>query len=89
MTQQGKVQEALKAVTGSVAIRDRLLLTDPRNADWQRNLALGHAMIAQLHVQAGDHAAAASALRKALAVADAMLKARMHLGTTISRAKTQ
>ena len=40
-------------------------------------------MIAQLHVQAGDHAAAASALRKALAVADVMLNAGMHLGTTI------
>ena len=39
---QGKLAEAFKSFTNGLAIADRLAKADPRNAGWQRDLAISN-----------------------------------------------
>ena len=40
---RGKLNEALKAYQDGLAIRERLIATDPNNTLWQRNLSISQA----------------------------------------------
>ena len=48
-----KLDEALNAYRDSLAIRQRLATADPSNAQWQRDLAVGHAKSASVYEPQG------------------------------------
>jgi len=71
-----------------MAIAQNLAAQDPGNAGWQRDLSVSHTRLATVHAQRGNYAAAAAALRDALAVLDGMRDRGMHLDPQAANLRT-
>jgi hypothetical protein len=54
----------LKSYRASLTIRERLAKSDPRNASWQRDLALSHGHVAMVLVGQGSRSEAATAFEQ-------------------------
>jgi hypothetical protein len=65
---QGEFAGALKSHSDSLAIAERLAKADPRNAGWQRDLAVSCAKLASVHRQSGDNPKARDFLRQGQAI---------------------
>jgi tetratricopeptide (TPR) repeat protein len=67
-----QLRAALEHHRAALAIRKRLVLVEPGNAHWQRNLLLTHKGIADVLAARGDWAAAVERYRVALLIAEAL-----------------
>jgi hypothetical protein len=65
---QGNLPEALKSFHDEFAIRDRLVKSDPGNADWQRNLSVTYAKLADVFKRSGETATALDMLQQGRAI---------------------
>jgi tetratricopeptide (TPR) repeat protein len=65
---QDNLAGALKSYSDGLAIRQRLTLSDPGNANWQRALAWSYGNIGHVRVKQGDFAEALRSCRAALAI---------------------
>jgi hypothetical protein len=70
---QGKLDEALKAYREGFAIRAQLAAADRSNAQWQRDLAVGHATLALVHERKGRIADALQELIQGTAIMAALV----------------
>jgi len=61
---QGDLAAALKAFEDGRTIAGRLAAADPKNAGWQRDLAISHGRVARVLGQTGETANALAAFRK-------------------------
>jgi hypothetical protein len=68
LLQQEEPSEALTAYQDGLAIRQRLAAADPRNAGWQRDLAITYARIASVLSSQGDTANAREQFRLGRAI---------------------
>jgi tetratricopeptide (TPR) repeat protein len=66
----GKRQEALDIYLKGLAIREKLVISDPGNRDWQRQLIVNYLTIGDLHFNTGNRQEALATYRKCLAVAE-------------------
>ena len=71
---QGDLAGALKSYRDSLAIRQRLAQSNPGNAGWQRDLAIGYAKLARVYLQSKDRDKALAALRAGKAILDSLVK---------------
>src|SRR5262249_1880542 len=72
---QGKLDEALTAYRGSLAIGERLAKADPDNADWQRSLSVSYGRVGDVLTAQGKLDEALTAYRDSLAIAERLVKA--------------
>ena len=63
-TAQGDLAGALKDYQDSLAIFDRLAKSDPGNAGWQRDLAIGYSNVARIQMKQGRRDDALKALQQ-------------------------
>ena len=54
LVEQGSLADALKSYRDSLAIQDRLAKADPGNADWQHDLSVSYAKLANAYRTAGQ-----------------------------------
>ena len=74
-TLQGKLDEALKTLTASLTIRERLVATDPSNAEWQYDLFSSHENVGSVLADQGKLDDALKAYREALPIAERLVAA--------------
>lgn len=65
---KGNLSQALAAYQATQAIIERLVQKDPANAEWQRDLSVGHNKIGAVRQAQGDLAGALAAYQAALAI---------------------
>jgi tetratricopeptide (TPR) repeat protein len=71
---QGDLAGALKSYRDSLAIRDPLAQSDPRNAGWQRDLSVSYDRVGDVQLAQGDLAGALKSYRDDLAIADRLAR---------------
>ena len=65
---QGDLKAALKSFSDSLAIGERLAQSDPGNADWQRDLSVSYAKLADAYSKSNETAKARDALAAGRAI---------------------
>jgi tetratricopeptide (TPR) repeat protein len=75
LVQQGKLEQALKSYSDSLAIRERLAATDPSNTQWQSDLTWSYMNLGDVLVQQGRLEEALKVYGDSLAVAERLAAA--------------
>jgi hypothetical protein len=76
---QGELEEALKRLRASLAIRWRLTDQEPSNVPWQDELGVSHAAIGDVLTQQSSFAGALESYRKAMGILETFSTARKGL----------
>jgi tetratricopeptide (TPR) repeat protein len=71
---QGDLSGALESYRALMAIAENLAKHDPGNADWQRNLSVGHEKVGDVLSDQGDHVGALENYRQSLAAVEKLAK---------------
>ena len=86
-TAQGDLAGALEAYQDGLAIFDRLAKSDPSNAGWQRDLAIGYSKVANIQMKQGRRDYALKALRQGRQIIEQLMR-RSPDNPTLRRALT-
>ena len=71
---QGDLVQALKSYQDGLAVANRLANADPKNAQWQQNIALIYIKVGEVFMAQGHFAEALKSYRDGLAIADFLAK---------------
>ena len=72
---QGQFAQALDSYRKALAIREGLVKSDPKNADWQSNLSVSYQKVGDVEVEQGQYAQALDSYRAEFALVDGLARA--------------
>jgi tetratricopeptide (TPR) repeat protein len=71
----GRNEEALAAYRADLAVSEKLVATDPRNTEWQRDLSISHERLGAILVKTGRRPEALDAYRRTLTIRERLAAA--------------